>query len=58
MPRMNGGMLCEILRAEGNETPFYIVSGESRIEEAKACGANGSYVKPLAREDIKAILGE
>lgn len=56
MPRMNGGEFCQVLRAEDNETPFYIVSGDLR--DHKSVGATDFYLKPLMPDDLEKIIGE
>jgi len=54
MPRMNGGEFCEVLRLEGNSTPFYVISGQLR--DHAAVGATGSLLKPFAQEELEKIL--
>ncbi len=60
MPIMDGLEATQHLRANGNNTPIYVLSAHTAAEflpQALAAGANGYLEKPIKRSEILALLG-
>ncbi|MBF0621716.1 MAG: response regulator [Magnetococcales bacterium] len=60
MPNMDGLTFVKEYRKLG-QTPIVMVTtegGESKVQEAVACGANGHIKKPFTPETLKNTLGK
>lgn len=61
MPEMDGLKATRKIRAQGHDTPLYIVTGniqKSDIARCLASGASGHLAKPLDREQINQIIAD